>query len=53
MFYVRAEYPLAVQRIRKAIADAEATGLLGEDILGSGFKFHARIKEDAGAFVCG
>jgi NADH-quinone oxidoreductase subunit F len=53
IFYVRAEYPLAVQRVRKAIADAERAGLLGEDILSSGFTFHARVKEGAGAFVCG
>ncbi|HOB21304.1 MAG TPA: NADH-quinone oxidoreductase subunit NuoF [Bacillota bacterium] len=51
--YVRAEYPLAVKRLRKAIADAEERGLLGEDILGSGFSFNLKIKEGAGAFVCG
>ncbi|HPL28771.1 MAG TPA: NADH-ubiquinone oxidoreductase-F iron-sulfur binding region domain-containing protein, partial [Anaerolineae bacterium] len=53
VFYVRAEYPLAVQRLRTAIARAEEKGLLGENILGSGFSFHARVKEGAGAFVCG
>jgi len=53
VFYVRAEYPLAVRRLRLAIAAAEEMGLLGDDILGSGFSFHARIKEGAGAFVCG
>jgi NADH-quinone oxidoreductase subunit F len=53
IFYVRAEYPLAVRRLRKAIADAEAAGMLGANILGSGYNFHARIKEGAGAFVCG
>ncbi len=51
--YVRAEYPLAVTRLRKAIAAAEEFGLLGDDILGSGFSFHLKIKEGAGAFVCG
>ena len=50
---MRAEYPLAVKRLRKAIADAEERGLLGEDILGSGFSFNLKIKEGAGAFVCG
>ncbi|MEW6724448.1 MAG: NADH-quinone oxidoreductase subunit NuoF [Bacillota bacterium] len=51
--YVRAEYPLAVSRLRKAVAEAEARGLLGDSILGSGFSFRIRIKEGAGAFVCG
>jgi NADH-quinone oxidoreductase subunit F len=51
--YVRAEYPLAVQRVRKAIADAEAFGILGEDVLGTGFGFHVNLMEGAGAFVCG
>ncbi len=51
--YIRAEYPLAVANLRKAIADAEAAGLLGDDILGSGFGFHVKVKEGAGAFVCG
>ncbi|GAB6181120.1 NADH-quinone oxidoreductase subunit NuoF [Desulfotomaculum defluvii] len=51
--YARAEYPLAIKRMRKAIADAEAHGLLGENILGSGFNFKINIKEGAGAFVCG
>lgn len=51
--YVRAEYPLAVERLRKAIAQASEYGLLGQDILGSGFEFTLRIKEGAGAFVCG
>jgi NADH-quinone oxidoreductase subunit F len=53
IFYVRAEYPLAVRRLRLAIAAAEAIGLLGDRILGSEFCFHARVKEGAGAFVCG
>ncbi len=51
--YVRAEYPLAVHRLEKAIAQAQAYGLLGEDILGSGFSFHLSLVEGAGAFVCG
>lgn len=53
VFYVRAEYPLAVRRLRTAIAQAEEKGLLGEDILGTGFAFRAHVKEGAGAFVCG
>jgi NADH:ubiquinone oxidoreductase subunit F (NADH-binding)/(2Fe-2S) ferredoxin len=51
--YVRAEYPLAVKRLRQAIADAEARGLLGNDIMGSGFDYRVGIREGAGAFVCG
>jgi NADH:ubiquinone oxidoreductase subunit F (NADH-binding)/(2Fe-2S) ferredoxin/NAD-dependent dihydropyrimidine dehydrogenase PreA subunit len=51
--YIRAEYPLAIQRIRKAIEDARAHGLLGEDILGSNFSFDIEIRLGAGAFVCG
>lgn len=51
--YVRAEYPLAVKRLRKAIQDAYEAGLLGENIFGSGFSFNVYIKEGAGAFVCG
>jgi len=51
--YVRAEYPMAVGRLRLAIADAEACGLLGENILGSGFSFTLHINRGAGAFVCG
>lgn len=51
--YVRAEYPLAIQRLRKAIAQAEEASLLGDRILGSPFSFHIHIKEGAGAFVCG
>ncbi|GFN23168.1 NADH-quinone oxidoreductase subunit NuoF [Thermanaeromonas sp. C210] len=51
--YVRAEYPLAVKRLRKAVADAEDLGLLGDRILGSPFSFKVHIKEGAGAFVCG
>ena len=51
--YVRAEYPLAVSRLRNAIAQAEEYGLIGDDILGSGKSFHLRINCGAGAFVCG
>ena len=51
--YCRAEYPLALERLRIALGQAEEYGLLGDDILGSGFNFHIRIKEGAGAFVCG
>ena len=53
VFYVRAEYPLAVRRINRAIEQAEKKGLLGSNILGSGFSFTAYLKEGAGAFVCG
>ena len=52
-FYVRAEYPTAVARLRKAIEDARALGLLGENIFGSGFSFDVHIRLGAGAFVCG
>ncbi len=51
--YVRAEYPIAVQRLQKAIDDARAMGLLGKDIFGSGFDFDLFIRLGAGAFVCG
>ena len=51
--YIRAEYPLAVQRVQAAIERCEAEGLLGEDILGSGFSLTLGIQEGAGAFVCG
>jgi NADH:ubiquinone oxidoreductase subunit F (NADH-binding)/(2Fe-2S) ferredoxin len=51
--YVRAEYPLAVKRMRIALEQAGARGFLGENILGSGFSFDIKIKEGAGAFVCG
>jgi NADH:ubiquinone oxidoreductase subunit F (NADH-binding)/(2Fe-2S) ferredoxin/NAD-dependent dihydropyrimidine dehydrogenase PreA subunit len=51
--YIRAEYPLAIRRIRKAIEDARAHGLLGENILGSSFSFDIEIRLGAGAFVCG
>ncbi|MCS7220341.1 MAG: NADH-quinone oxidoreductase subunit NuoF [Anaerolineae bacterium] len=51
--YCRAEYPLAIERLKTAIAQAERYGLLGENILGTGFGFQLYIKEGAGAFVCG
>jgi len=51
--YVRNEYPLAVQNTRTAIEQAEQLGLLGNDILGSGFSFSVRINRGGGAFVCG
>ena len=51
--YVRAEYPLAVKRLKKAIREAEELGLLGKNILDSGFNFCLEIVEGAGAFVCG
>ncbi len=51
--YVRAEYPLAIVRLQNAIRQAEARGILGENILGSGFSCKMRIKAGAGAFVCG
>ena len=51
--YVRAEYPLAITRLERAISQAEERGLLGDNILGSGFSFHITIKKGAGAFVCG
>lgn len=51
--YVRAEYPLAIKRLRRAISDAEAAGYLGNNIMGSDFSFTIHIKEGAGAFVCG
>ncbi len=51
--YVRAEYPLAIKRLKIALAQARERGFLGENILGSGFSFDIKIKEGAGAFVCG
>ena len=52
-FYVRAEYPIAVNRLRNAIKQMNEAGILGENILGTGFKFQAHIRLGAGAFVCG
>ena len=51
--YVRDEYPIAVERLTAAIEQARQLGLLGENILGSGFSFDVRINRGAGAFVCG
>lgn len=51
--YIRAEYPLAIKRLEKAIADARKEGLLGANILGSSFSFDVEIRLGAGAFVCG
>ena len=51
--YVRAEYPLAVEHLKVAIAQAEECGLIGDRVLGSDFSLHVKIKEGAGAFVCG
>lgn len=51
--YVRAEYPLAISRLKNAIAQAEEWGLLGDNILGTDFSFHLHINRGAGAFVCG
>ncbi len=52
-FYVRAEYPIAVKRLRIAIKELEEIGLLGDNILNSGFNFRVHIRLGAGAFVCG
>ena len=52
-FYVRAEYPIAVNRLRNAIRQMNEIGILGENILGTGFNFQAHIRLGAGAFVCG
>lgn len=51
--YVRAEYPMAVQRVRAAVADAEKAGILGDRIFGSDFSFRINVMEGAGAFICG
>ena len=51
--YVRAEYPLAVQRLKTAIKRAEELGILGDNVLGTDFSFHLHISRGAGAFVCG
>ncbi len=52
-FYVRAEYPLAIERLRTALAQAREKGLLGDSVLGSSFSFDIRIFQGSGAFVCG
>lgn len=52
-FYIRAEYPLAVKRVERALSQARSAGLMGNNILGSGFSFEAKIRLGAGAFVCG
>ena len=52
-FYVRAEYPIAVNRLKIAIKQAESLGLIGDNILGTGFSFRVHIRLGAGAFVCG
>ncbi|MEW6215837.1 MAG: SLBB domain-containing protein, partial [Nitrospirota bacterium] len=51
--YIRAEYPLAIKRLEKAIADARREGLLGKNILGTDFSYDVEIRLGAGAFVCG
>ena len=53
LIYIRAEYPLAIHRLQVAIAQAREIGLLGPDILGSGFDFDIELRYGAGAFVCG
>ena len=53
LIYIRAEYPLAIHRLQVAIAQAREIGLLGKDILGSGFDFDIELRYGAGAFVCG
>jgi NADH-quinone oxidoreductase subunit F len=53
IFYIRAEYPLAVRQIREAIRQAEDHGFLGDGILGTGFSLRLSVREGAGAFVCG
>ncbi len=53
VIYIRAEYPLAIQRLEKAIGQSRELGLLGKNIMGTGFNFDVRIQLGAGAFVCG
>ncbi len=53
LVYIRAEYPLAIERLKIAIKQAEEYGLLGDDILGTGFSFNIQLRYGAGAFVCG
>jgi len=51
--YCRAEYPLAIERLQNSILKCEEYGILGDNILNSGFSLHIKIKKGAGAFVCG
>jgi NADH-quinone oxidoreductase subunit F len=53
LIYVRAEYPLAVERVRRAVADAEREGILGKNVFGTGLSMKCEVMEGAGAFVCG
>jgi len=53
LIYIRAEYPLAIKRLKVAIAQAREYGLLGNDIMGTGFSFDVELRYGAGAFVCG
>ncbi len=53
LVYVRAEYPLAVERMRRAVADAEREGILGKNVFGTGLPMKCEVMEGAGAFVCG
>ncbi|MEA4983297.1 MAG: NADH-quinone oxidoreductase subunit NuoF [Paludibacter sp.] len=53
LVYIRAEYPLAIKRLQKALQQAEDAGLLGKDILGTKFNFNIELRFGAGAFVCG
>jgi NADH-quinone oxidoreductase subunit F len=53
LIYVRAEYPLAVERVRRAVADAEGEGILGKNVFGTGLSLKCEVMEGAGAFVCG
>lgn len=53
LVYIRAEYPLAIERLKIAIAQAREYGLLGDNIMGTGFKFDIELRYGAGAFVCG
>ena len=53
LIYVRAEYPLAVERVRRAVADAEREGILGKNVFGTGLAMKCEVMEGAGAFVCG
>ncbi len=53
LVYVRTEYPLAVQRMRRAVADAEREGILGKNVFGTGLPMKCEVMEGAGAFVCG